>query len=321
LKFAEYICIGVVIMKRRLLISLSFILIVATGLFFFIFSTNHTEPVSQHKIEQSEDNDDKTNVHDDKDENEAENDSTDDETDNADQEDESTSKVKNILTEVVQGTVNFFLNKNLSIVAVGDSLTQGVGDSENAGGYVGIIDRTINEDEQHAHIQNFGKRGDRTDQLLIRLDDPKVATSISDADMVLITIGANDIMQVVKENFTHLTYSKFAEERVDYEERLRDVFDRIESLNDEADVYLIGFYNPFAKFFPDIDELGLIVDDWNAVGKKVTEDYNQATYIPTKDLFVDEDIELFADDHFHPNDRGYERMAKRVLNYITVEDR
>src|SRR5699024_11751912 len=55
LKFAEYICIGVVIMKRRLLISLSFILIVATGLFFFILSTNHTEPVSQHKIEQSED--------------------------------------------------------------------------------------------------------------------------------------------------------------------------------------------------------------------------------------------------------------------------
>lgn len=317
MKLTEYICIGVVIMKRRMLISLGFILIIGTGLIFLILLPNHTETVNHHKIEQNRENKEDNEATKNEDETETENESREE----AEHEDDSTNKVKSIIAGVVQSTVNFFSNKDLKIVAVGDSLTQGVGDSENAGGYVGIIDRTINKEEQYAHVQNFGKRGDRTDQLLLRLDDPKVATSISEADIVLITIGANDIMQVVKENFTHLTYSQFAEERVDYEKRLRAIFDRIRSLNSETDIYLVGFYNPFAKFFPDINELGLIVDDWNTVGKKVTEDYEHATYIPTKDLFVDEDIELFADDHFHPNDQGYERMAKRVLNYITEKDR
>src|SRR5699024_5068561 len=80
------------------------------------------------------------------------------------------SKVSNIIVEVVQNTIDFFSEKDLNIVAVGDSLTQGVGDSQNQGGYVGIIDRTINKDTKHANIQNFGKRGDRTDQLLLRLN-------------------------------------------------------------------------------------------------------------------------------------------------------
>lgn len=249
----------------------------------------------------------------------------DEESDNAQNEledkDGTEHKVRNIISDVFQSTVNFFKKKDWTIVAVGDSLTQGVGDSQNQGGYVGIIDRAINEEEQHAIIHNYGKRGDRTDQLLLRIEDPKVATSISEADIVLITIGANDIMQVVKENFTHLTYRQFADERIHYEERLRTVFDEIQSLNDESDIYLIGFYNPFDKYFPEIKELGLIVDDWNAIGEKVVQDYSNATYIPTKDLFIDEESELLADDHFHPNDEGYERMARRVLNYITEKDR
>ncbi|MBO1511153.1 hypothetical protein [Metabacillus bambusae] len=36
-------------------------------------------------------------------------------------------------------------------------------------------------------------------------------------------------------------------------------------------------------------------------------------YIPTSDLFSDSDIELLADDYFHPNTTGYKLMAKRIL--------
>lgn len=314
----EYFSIGVVIMKRKTWIGLLFFIIIVSGLLTFKISTKDTQTIHHHETEQTtEAKQNEADAASGKDNTEKE----DEDAESKDDEKDSESKVKEIISEVVQGTVGFFSNKDLNIVAVGDSLTQGVGDSRNQGGYVGMIDRTINEDEQQATIQNFGKRGDRTDQLLHRLKDPKVATSVSEADIVLITIGANDIMQVVKENFTHLTYDQFAEDRVDYEKRLRAVFDEIQSLNDEADVYLIGFYNPFAKYFPDIKELGIIVDDWNTVGENMTDEYPNISYIPTKDLFTDDTIELFADDHFHPNDIGYERMARRVLQYITEKDR
>lgn len=49
-----------------------------------------------------------------------------------------------------------------------------------------------------------GKRGSRIDELLV----------IEDADIVLITIGANDIMRIVRENFNHLTYELFVNEQL-----------------------------------------------------------------------------------------------------------
>src|SRR5699024_10355867 len=311
----EYISIGVVIMKRKALIIL---VIITSGFFIFILSSDKTQTTHYRDTTVIEENKEETEPESSVTKNKNESTGEDSE-EEMKQKENPESKVSNIIVEVVQNTIDFFSEKDLNIVAVGDSLTQGVGDSQNQGGYVGIIDRTINKDTKHANIQNFGKRGDRTDQLLLRLNDHKVATSVSEADIILITIGANDIMQVVKENFTQLTYGKFADARSDYEKRLRAVFERIQSLNDEAKIYLIGFYNPFAKYFPEIEELGMIVDDWNEVGEKMTGEYSNTTYIPTKDLFADEDIDLFAEDHFHPNDRGYERMAKRVLNYITEE--
>lgn len=235
--------------------------------------------------------------------------------------DDDTEKrqISDVLSDAVQGTVDYFSNKETHVTAVGDSLTQGVGDSQGEGGYVGILDRTVNEKSQLVHFDNYGVRGNRTDQLLNRLDDEAVSSAIKDSDIVLITIGANDIMKVVKENITDLSFKDFVKERVGYEQRLRDIFNKIQELNPNTEIYLIGFYNPFGKYFEDIDELDTIVKEWNNIGTAITADYEGATFIPIDDLFSDPDTdeELFADDNFHPNDLGYKRMAKRVLSYLT----
>src|SRR5699024_9875801 len=184
----EYISIGVVIMKRKALIIIGFLIIITSVFFIFILSSNETQTTHYRDTSGIEEN---------KEENEPESSVTENNTESTEEDSEEEmeqkenpeSKVSNIIVEVVQNTIDYFSEKDLNIVAVGDSLTQGVGDSQNQGGYVGIIDRTINKDRKHASIQNFGKRGDRTDQLLLRLDDPKVATSVSEADIILITIG------------------------------------------------------------------------------------------------------------------------------------
>jgi lysophospholipase L1-like esterase len=236
-------------------------------------------------------------------------------------EDDDTEKrqISDVLSDAVQGTVDYFSNKETHVTAVGDSLTQGVGDSQGKGGYVGILDRTVNEKKQLVKFDNYGVRGNRTDQLLKRLDNEEVSSAIADSDIVLITIGANDIMKVVKENITDLSFKDFVKERVGYEQRLRDIFDKIRDLNPNTEIYLIGFYNPFGQYFKDIDELDTIVKEWNHTGTSVAADYEGITFIPIDDLFSDPDTDedLFAGDNFHPNDLGYKRMAKRVLSYLT----
>ncbi|WP_226581691.1 SGNH/GDSL hydrolase family protein [Halobacillus litoralis] len=227
--------------------------------------------------------------------------------------------LRDVFTSVIESARGLFLKEDLQIVAVGDSLTQGVGDKTDNGGYIGILEDTFqsNTDADTLELLNYGKRGNRTDQLLKRLDEEEISKSLSNADLVLITIGANDVMKVVKNNFTNLNYEDFAEEQREYEDRLHQIIQRIQRLNPDAPIYLIGLYNPFNQYFNNIPELGQIMEDWNVTSKQVLKDYDKATFIPIRDVFEGEEEELlWEEDHFHPNERGYKKMAERVLEYI-----
>jgi lysophospholipase L1-like esterase len=226
-----------------------------------------------------------------------------------------TEDIKEKVREVLDDVLIFF-KKDIKIVSIGDSLTQGVGDETENGGYVGILDHTFDDQNLNITIENFGKKGNRSDQLLKRLEKKEIETSIKDANIVLITIGANDIMHVVKNNWSNLNMEPFEEERVKYVERLTTIFNKIIELNPEAEIYLIGFYNPFEKYFGEIEQLGMIMDDWNEAGMMVTEEFENVYYIPIYDLFRSPNENLLAEDHFHPNTKGYKLIAKRVIDYL-----
>ncbi|ALX49794.1 SGNH/GDSL hydrolase family protein [Lentibacillus amyloliquefaciens] len=230
---------------------------------------------------------------------------------------EQIGQLREVFSEVVQTTIDFFSNRESNVTALGDSLTQGVGDNVTDGGYVGILDNTINANNHLVTFDNYGKHGHRSDQLLKRLEEQQVAQSVENADMVLITIGANDIMQVVKENFTDLKINDFTPAKETYEENLRQIFDKIYSLNENTHIYLIGIYNPFMNYFPDIKELDIIVEDWNNISRSVAAEHEDATFIPVADLFSSGDKKLFADDNFHPSHRGYQLFARRILEHLT----
>lgn len=233
----------------------------------------------------------------------------------AEQEQSVAVVIKEKVKEIIEGAIRFF-NDDKKIVAIGDSLTEGVGDETDSGGYVGILNHTFEDQNIHISIENLGKRGNRTDQLLLRLENEEIASSIKNADIVLITIGANDIMKVVRSNYTNLNMEPFEKERVNYVERLRAIFTKMYELNPGVEIYLIGFYNPFERVFGDIEQLEIILDDWNHASEMVTEEFENVIYIPTKDLFSNSTLHLLSEDQFHPNTSGYKLMAKRVLEYL-----
>nr|WP_326942904.1 SGNH/GDSL hydrolase family protein [Aneurinibacillus migulanus] len=78
------------------------------------------------------------------------------------------------------------------------------------------MENTLKHNKNHKQIivENFGKRGSRTDGLLERLEQNTISSAIEDTDIVLITIGANDIMRIVRENFNHLTYEQFVNKQL-----------------------------------------------------------------------------------------------------------
>ena len=129
-------------------------------------------------------------------------------------------------------------------------------------------------------------------------------------------------MKVVKNHFTNLTLEPFQKEREEYSKRLRSILNQVNELNPDTQIYLIGFYNPFERPFGDIEEFEMIINDWNEASQSVTEEFENVNYIPIADLFVQSNIELLDDDHFHPNTSGYKLIAQRVLenlNEMSVE--
>ncbi|SDJ33274.1 SGNH/GDSL hydrolase family protein [Salimicrobium halophilum] len=237
------------------------------------------------------------------------------------EEDASLSEdIRDAFSSVLESARTLFIRNDLNITAMGDSLTQGVGDGTEKGGYIGILEESINQNTETAaervQIDNFGKRGNRTDQLLKRMEQEEIKESIEQADLVLITIGANDVMKVVKDNVASLDYQQFVEAQSDYEANLRKIFTKTRELNPDADIYMLGVYNPFNQYFNHIPELNQIMSDWNRISKQVMTEFTNISFIPIRDIFESTEEDLLWEDNFHPNELGYKRIAERVLEYI-----
>lgn len=211
--------------------------------------------------------------------------------------------------------VEGFFPEPLKIVSLGDSLTQGVGDSTELGGYVPLLEQRLEERNGISEVEmlNFGKRGNRSDQLLKRINEESdIQTAIAASDIAIITIGGNDVMKVVKSTFPSLSFESFEGERLNYEENLTNILSDIRAINPDISVVLMGIYNPFFMFSADVKEMKMIVDTWNASGKSIISDYDNTSYVDVADLFRQSDQNLLHTDYFHPNDEGYSLIAERI---------
>ncbi len=209
-----------------------------------------------------------------------------------------------------------FLPQEMSIVSVGDSLTQGVGDSTGKGGYVPYLQDLLEETKgvNKADFVNYGVRGNRSDQLLKRIKTEEVSKAIQKADGVIITIGGNDIMKVVRNNFTNLQVESFNEQLNEYENNLYEILSNVRTNNSNAVIILVGVYNPFIKMFSDIKEMNKIVTDWNNTSEKVLAEYDHTYFVSIESIFENPTSDLLYEDYFHPNDQGYKLIAEAIYN-------
>jgi lysophospholipase L1-like esterase len=213
-----------------------------------------------------------------------------------------------------------FVPKNISITAVGDSLTQGVGDSTKRGGYIPYLKQDLQtlKGVRTASFSNYGIQGNRTDQLLFRLQNQLVLRkSIAHSDAVIITIGGNDVMKVFKDHINNLKVGEFQSAIFGYKHRLQEVMKTIRTLNPHASIILLGIYNPFMEWFSNVQELDEIVANWNNVSRQVVVGYKNAEFVPVYDIFNHHEKDLLYTDYFHPNDKGYKLIANRVFQYMT----
>ncbi|OJG28293.1 lipase/acylhydrolase [Enterococcus caccae] len=247
-------------------------------------------------------------------------------------------KAKPILGTGAAQTATSETKEVIRYTAIGDSLTEGIGDLTNSGGFVPLVASDLQEQYRLNGVQtdNFGKNGDRSDQILKRIKkNEDIQKGLTAADVITLTVGGNDLMKVIKGDVFRLTKDSFKKPLKHYQKEVEKLLTEIRKYNEKAPIYVLGIYNPFYLYFPDITEMQEIVDDWNEGTQTIVTAEKNAYFIPINDLLYkgvgdevgivsseetatssgEHDIKnnaLYEEDHFHPNNLGYQIMASTV---------
>ncbi|MGV3010331.1 SGNH/GDSL hydrolase family protein [Streptococcus thoraltensis] len=227
--------------------------------------------------------------------------------------------------------------KEFHLLAIGDSLTQGVGDTTNQGGFVPLLAKRLDETYRyHTVASNYGISGNTSRQILNRMKKQKaIQKNLKTANLMTLTVGGNDVMKVIRENLDHLKSDNFKAGSKAYKSNLRQIIDLARKENPDLPIYIIGIYNPFYLNFPEMTQMQDIVDNWNLGTENLTTEYDKVYFVGINDqLYKGIDGQegvvsvsgdqttvvndaLFTEDHFHPNNTGYSIMADAIMERIS----
>lgn len=213
---------------------------------------------------------------------------------------------------------NTFILEGIRLVGLGDSLTQGVGDELKKGGYLGRLSTKMATFNGVLSVQlgNEAKRGKRSDQLLSDLQSGKLKKSIKSADVIVITIGGNDIMRIVKQNIFQLRVDAFQKELLIFANRYGEILKEIRLINPNSPIIILGLYNPLTMVTDEANEFDQIMIDWNQTINTISHSDINACFVPVDDLFNSNTNMVYHTDFFHPNSKGYDLMTNRIIETL-----
>nr|WP_225418434.1 SGNH/GDSL hydrolase family protein [Lacticaseibacillus daqingensis] len=224
----------------------------------------------------------------------------------------------------------------LKLTAVGDSLTHGVGDETNRGGYVGLIQTDLEASGDYTvSTQNYGVTGDTSTQIQKRVDQqPKLQAAVRQADILTLTVGGNDLMHVLQNHFLDITKADVTKGNQAFQKHLTTLVTSLRKLNPTAPIYVFGIYNPFYVYFPQLTAMTDSVSAWNQATQKTLAQHANMYYVDIDSVLTkggastdtatknslqkaiqgakDANPLIFTQDHFHPNNAGYAKMTSQL---------
>ncbi|MCY9806826.1 GDSL-type esterase/lipase family protein [Lentilactobacillus senioris] len=177
---------------------------------------------------------------------------------------------------------------HIQITAVGDSLTQGIGDN-NQGGYPTLISKKLTKQKKAiVKSSNYGIAGETTTQINDRVtQNTKVQKGLKKANVITITTGGNDLLAFFKNNALETNTNKLAQKAdaaaKDYQTHLQELLTNVRKLNPKANIYLFGIYNPLYVYFPQVNSLTQTVAKWNRTAQNTVSQNKRVYFIAIDD--------------------------------------
>jgi lysophospholipase L1-like esterase len=218
------------------------------------------------------------------------------------------------------------------IVALGDSLTRGVGDSAGGGGYPERVAAALRKSGQKVVVENLGVAGAETGDLLRKARETDTALRVKAADLLLISISGNDLSHslpgmgsAARGAGASVPGGAGAAESDPTAAALRraspdllSILSLLRGSNPSAPIRMLGLYNPFPDAAGDRRIARETLLKWNVALEEASYSVPNALVVPTADLFEGRGDRLSAD-RFHPGAPGYDEIAARVVSTLRAE--
>jgi lysophospholipase L1-like esterase len=197
----------------------------------------------------------------------------------------------------------------VSLLIIGDSIARGAGDETGKGFSFYLPDDLKNKTPKEIVVNNVGIDGLQTDGLVAQVQGEKLRPAIAGADLVLISIGGNDLRHIRR--LSDVTKEEGFQKTFDtYATGLTAILKVIRKTNANALIIFLGLYYPSVQESSS-DDVRLLLD-WNEGTQRIIERAGRAIFIPTYDLFKLNGAKYVAPDALHPNAAGYQAIAYRI---------
>jgi lysophospholipase L1-like esterase len=196
-------------------------------------------------------------------------------------------------------------------IILGDSLARGAGDEQGLG-ISGRLDAELRRRELRARrTYNVAVNGARTRDLLGVLDRPNVQQMLRESNVIVVSIGGNDLWG--GSDWRNAAPPDSEAAMTEVLARIESAIAKIREANPTGRIFFIGLYNPFVNA-PNGAQLTPLVNRWNARLHEAFGDDPNFTVVATADLFSHRD--RLALDRFHPGGEAYGLIARRIADAL-----
>jgi lysophospholipase L1-like esterase len=203
------------------------------------------------------------------------------------------------------------------VVALGDSLTRGAGD-DGKGGYPGRVAEGLRKRGLTVEVDNLGVDGAETRDLLAKVQLGATKERVSRADLILVSIGGNDLTHSVpalgaSSGDADPALATLGRARGN----LLEILKTLRAANPNAPIRLLGLYDPFVSDAEGRALARQVLLRYNTMLAEATFGVPKALLVPIYDVF-DERADRLSPDRFHPGPSGYDEIAARLLSTIAA---
>jgi lysophospholipase L1-like esterase len=200
--------------------------------------------------------------------------------------------------------------QSTSYLALGDSLTEGIGASSSDKNFVSQYFSHIQRDTQ-CTLRNFGVSGMNSSELLTLVQNPAVLRFLPRTTHLSITTGGCDFIKVYeKHNFCAKQLLKTIKT---IKGNAKKILETIRKYNPHAMVHLLGFYIPQQAYEYGVNKVSMLIQSMNQHYRELCQQFDIQLVDPYEVFLHRLD---YLSDEVHPNQQGYDELAKLFIGTL-----